>query len=165
VRKIKLEKYQSALNLAKSNLDRHLDKLVNEGLNIENEFLRDTLVEKIKNEIEKQVSNDTMHMRRMQSLWLKAEENDFDNRSLSRIINAYLERARPIVNPIRNRFKAQLSGKATQDKSEDVKMVKGKSGKISGDGKINMKLVDPRKIDYSQTSDDDILSGKIKLRS
>ena len=164
--KIATERYESALRLAKTNLDRHLDKQILDGLNIENEFLRDTLLEKVKEEIEKQISSDDSHMRRMQQHWRRAEQEGYSNKAISRIINAYLERARPIIPIVRNRLKnAALGKRAREEENDNVKMVRGRSGKApSNEGKINMKLVDPKKIDYSQTSDEDIFSGKVKMK-
>src|SRR6266496_4043845 len=109
--KIATEQYESALRLAKTNLDRHLDKQILDGLNIENEFLRDTLLEKVKEEIEKQISSDDSHMRRMQQHWRRAEQEGYSNKAISRIINAYLERARPIIPIVRNRLKNAALGK------------------------------------------------------
>lgn len=165
--RIAQQRFESALRTAKTNLDRNLDKQILEGLHIENEFVRDSLLEKIKNEVEQQISSDTGHLRRMQSLWKRAEQEGYDNKSLSRIISAYLERARPIIPIVRNRLRGiAIRGKSVDKGEDEVKLPRGRSGRApSGDGKINMKLVDPKKIDYSQTSDDDIMSGKVKLRS
>src|SRR5437870_1618000 len=171
---IRLDKYNSAYSTVLNSATRHIENAIAEGLdpnNTLNEFTRDTLVEKIRKEVESQVSNDQVHIRRMNSLWKRAEAEGYNRESLSRLISAYLERARPIIPSVRNKFRSiALKGRASsQQEVEEEKPLrianKGRSGRApDNDGKVRVRSVDSKKIDYRNTTDDDIFDGKIKLK-
>lgn len=170
--KIAARDYGVALNTCSTNLDRHLTKVISEGLDPKEElteFVRDQIVEKIKKEIEGQVSSDKSHLKKMQGLWSIAQKNGYDKNSLSRIISAYLERAKPIIPRLRNTYKSRALGRRVkeEEQQENIKIVKGgRSGNPpQRDGKIRLGSVDSKKIDYRNTSDEDLMSGKVKLRS
>ena len=169
------DKFTSAYNTCDTSVERHLDKAILEGLDPDgklNEFTRDTLVEKIKNEIKAQISKDNLHLKRMGSLWKRAEQQGFSRESLSSIVTAYLERARPVIPTVRNKFRSMaIKDRVTKDddensREESPKLVsRGRSGRApANDGKVNLKIADTRKIDYNKTSDDDIFNGKVSLK-
>jgi hypothetical protein len=169
------EKYNSAYSTCSTAVERHLDKMILQGLDPDgkmNEFTRDTLLEKIKDEVKSQVGKDQTHLKRMTSLWKRSAQQGFNRESLSSIVSAFLERARPVIPTVRNKFRSkaitQREARNDDDNSDkkNIKLVnKGRTGRSpSNDGKVNMKNVDPRKIDYRNTSDDDIFEGKIKLK-
>lgn len=171
--KAERERFVGALQLSKNSLDKHLDKLIGDNLdpkNVLTDFVKEQIIEKVKAGIEKQVTSDRSHMQRMGKLWEKAKEAGFDKQSLSRIVSAYLERAKPIIPRLRNTYKARAMGRKVveqDDNRESMRIVRGgKSGRApENDGKIKMRNVDARKIDYKQTSDADLMSGRVKLRS
>jgi hypothetical protein len=162
------EKFQGAYSIAATSVDKNLDKQILQGLDPDgklNEFVRDSLVEKIKKEVMGQIDQDQLHLRRMNSLWKRAQSEGYNRESLSRIVSAYLERARPIIPTVRNKFRSIAIGKGREREEESPKIVKGRSGRApANDGKINVRNVDSRKIDYRNTSDDDIFEGKVKLK-
>ncbi len=173
---IKVEKFNSAYGVCVTSVEKNLDKAILQGLDPDgkfNEFTRDTLVEKIKNEIKSQIDKDSLHARRMTSLWKRAEQSGYSRESLSSIVSAYLERARPVIPTVRNKFRSiAIKGKVTTDNNEEDNdrgpkiTTRGRSGRApSNDGKVNIRAVDSKKIDYRQTSDDDIFNGKVKLKA
>lgn len=170
---IRTEKFQGAYSIASNSVEKNLDKAILQGLDPDgkfNDFTRDTLVEKIKNDIKRQIDHDQLHIRRMTSLWKRAEQSGFNRESLSRIVTAYLERARPIIPTVRNKYRTiAIKGKQTDDSEDNDRgpriTTRGRSGRApSNDGKVNIKQVDTKKIDYRHTSDTDIFDGKAKLR-
>lgn len=171
---IRKEKFDSAYKVCDRSVETRLDKQILDGLDPDNklnEFTRDTLLEKIKNDVKNQITKDNLHMRRMTSLWKRAEATGFNRESLSSIVTAYLERARPIIPASRAKFRNMaIRGKAADhsesDDNKDVKIAnRGRTGRApANDGKVNLKAVDSKKINYRETSDDDIMSGKVKLR-
>ncbi len=110
----------------------------------------------------------------MTSLWKRAEAEGFNRESLSRIVSAYLERARPIIPTVRNKYKSiALKGKADVKEDNEGNPRKelkipssGKSGRAPhNEGKVNLRAVDTKKIDWNKTSDNDIFDGRVKLKA
>jgi hypothetical protein len=170
---IRQERFNGAYNVVNNSAEKNLDKAILQGLdpdNKMNEFTRDTLVEKIKNEVKKQIDKDTTHVRRMTSLWKRAEASGYSRENLSSIVSAYLERARPIIPVVRNKYRSIANkGRVREEPAEEESgpriVNRGRSGRApANDGKVNIKRVDPKKIDYRNTSDDDIFDGKVKLK-
>jgi len=172
---IRQEKFNGAYQVAVQSLERNLDKAILQGLDPDgklNEFTRDVLVEKIKNDVKSQIDKDQTHLRRMTSLWKRSEQQGFSRESLSSIVTAYLERARPIIPAARNKFRSiAIKGRTADKDDEDTNdkelrvVTRGRSGRApSNDGKVNLRNVDSRKIDYRKTSDADIFEGKVKLK-
>lgn len=168
---IAAEKYHNALSVATTSVERHLDKIIVDGLdpdNTMNEFTRDTLLEKIKNEVKQQVANDQLHVRRMNSLWKRAEQSGYSRENLSRIVAAYLERARSVIPTVRNKYRGiALKGRQRQTEQEEQERpirIRNSSGKPpSRDGR-QPRTAEPKKIDYKKTSDLDIMEGKLTLK-
>lgn len=169
--KLAKQAYQGAFATVSNSLEKHLNKTILNGLDPKeelSEFLRDSIVEKITKEIEKQLMADKAYMKRMGSLWTRAGQSGYDKTSLSRILSAYLERARPIIPRLQKEYKARALGRRVREEQPDnVRHIsKGRNGRTpNNDGKVDIKRVDTKKIDYKNTSDDDIMSGKVKLRS
>lgn len=169
---IKQEKFVGAYRICDTSVEKHLDKAILDGLDPDNkfnEFTRDILLEKIKNEVKEQIQKDTSHLKRMTSLWKRAEQSGYNRESLSRIVSAYLERARPIIPNVRAKIRSNaIKGTKDTGRTEDknIRLVnRGRTGRApDNDGKTNVRAVDPKKIDYKNTSDNDIFEGKVKLK-
>lgn len=173
---IKQEKFNNAYRIAFTTAMHNLDKQILNGLDPDNrfnDFTRDTLLEKIRYDVTTQIDKDTIHGKRMHSLWKRAEATGYSRESLSSIVSAYLERARPIIPVVRNRFRSiAIKGRqAANDDGEDMRekgpkiVSRGVAGKRApSDGKVNLKVADPKKIDYSKTTDQDIFEGRVKLK-
>ncbi len=171
---IATEKFQGAYQLASHSVERNMEKAILQGLDPDNkfnEFTRDTLIEKINKEVQNQMTKDTAHVKRMDSLWSRAAKEGYSRESLSRIVAAYLERARPIIPTVRNKFRSiAIKGRAsTEDTENEDKSIKiasrGRTGRSApNDGKVDLRRADPKKIDYRNTTDDDIFEGKVSLK-
>jgi hypothetical protein len=170
------EKFESAYRVAHSSVERNLDAQIRAGLDPDNrlsDFTKDALVEKIKRDVENQISADQNHLRKMTSLWKRSESTGYSRDSLSRIVSAYLERARPIIPSVRTQYRSRAIGRASEpDEQRSVEnrgpqlVRSGRTGRPpseSGRGG-SVKSADPRKIDYSKTSDEDIFEGRVKLK-
>jgi hypothetical protein len=171
------EKFAGAYRVAETSVERNLDKQILDGLDPDNrfnDFTRDNLLEKIKTEVKKQIEKDQSHLRRMSSLWKRSESTGYNRESLSRIVSAYLERARPIIPIVRNKYRGiAIKGKPanTTEELEERRsgsprvVTSGRSGRgAQRDGRSTVKAADPKRIDYSKTSDSDIFEGNVKLK-
>jgi hypothetical protein len=164
-----VEKYRSAYQICSTSVERHLDRIIGHGLDPDgklSEFTKDALIEKIKNEVKSQIDKDGLHARRMTSLWKRSQQSDYSRESLSSIVSAYLERARPIIPTIRSKFRALAGASSSDDTDVSVRIPRrGTSGRpAERDGKINLRAVDAKKIDYNKTTDADIFEGRVKLK-
>jgi hypothetical protein len=129
------------------------------------DFLKDTLVEKIAADVDGTVARDQKHMNIMRSLWNRAKDAGFTEEWKTRLVNAYLARALPILPGVRSRLIVEgTKGIIDSEKLPRTQTAKKKPAvKVSGSHSQTGK-VDSSKIDYSKTSDMDILNGKINLK-
>jgi hypothetical protein len=133
------------------------------------EFMKNTLVEKIAEEVGKQMSSDKTHMSLVNSLWARAKKAGYQGDWKSRILSAYLARAKSLVGPVRSRLVSEALGTTTDvgiKKAEKVAQINGR--KEPGQGGRNAleapKTYDAKKIDWSRTSEDDFLNDNITLK-
>lgn len=120
-----------------------------------NEFMREALAEKVIKELQDVIVEDKAHLTRMTSLWRRATKEAYNGESKARIVSAFLARAKQSMPSVVARIKAQAKPaiqRAVQEKG-DIPSQRSKSGGHS-----------PRpgaRIDYSRTTDMDILNGKV----
>lgn len=120
-----------------------------------NEFMRDALVEKVDKEIQKVLAADKAHVARMTSLWKKATKDGYSSEAKSRIISAYLTRAKQSMPSVVAKVKAQgkVDKKQTPESKGTVPSQSSKSGKSTQSGRV----------DYRRSSDLDILNDRAKF--
>lgn len=118
-----------------------------------NEFMRDALIEKVNKEVQKVLAADKAHIARMTSLWRKATKDGYSSEAKSRIISAYLTRAKQSLPSVISKVKAQ--GKVAKKTTPEDKGVPNRSG--SG-----RNTAPSGRVDYRRSSDLDILNGTEK---
>lgn len=141
----------------------------------------DTLKEKTKNalvadvlrDIDQEITGDQNHMNRVNRLWVNARRSSYANGHVSRITNAYLERAKQILPKLARRIREENNIKDDQKgtRSDDRRPVdrqdkpfpRPHSGGQSPKPKT-IRATNPRRIDWNRTSDEDILSGRANLK-
>lgn len=129
-------------------------------------FIKATIIDRIVADIGSQLESDKNHNRFMDSLWNSAKKNGRTDEDKSRIVSAYLARAKGLIPILRSKYVSEALGKtrlASDKKKEKVDRVKGRhgdgeSGRNSG---VRSPSYNPRSIDYRKTSDLDILNGNI----
>lgn len=131
------------------------------------DYMKDMLTERILIEVNKQMAVDKAHMNYMDDLWRKAAKSGFTSEWKSRITNAYLARARQLVPAVRTKVVSDATGmkirvatktRTTVEKSEQNRNAPARVNK-GGNGPLN-----PKSIDYSKTSDEDILNDNVTFR-
>jgi hypothetical protein len=128
------------------------------------EFVQDALVSKIMQELRETLNKDIEHRKSMTKLWTKAAQSGYTKEDRRQLISAFLARARKILPTIRNKYAKEVNAKIASRPTERVNSVRRRipeSGNPSGrsSGQPNSKHVD-----YSRTSDEDILNDRITLR-
>ena len=150
VNRFNAEKLQRAQRIVVSKIDEvlgaNLDKLVPK---MKNAFMREALVDKIKNECYKQLNDDDVHLGMINSMWKKALSANFDDDSIRNITRVALQRlAREVP-----RVYAKLAiGIPKEDKIDEKTN--------DGESKTPARLEKGKVIDWGRTNDMDALDGK-----
>lgn len=159
------ERYTVALSSAQTNCKSSLVKLIdNDKFDPQgalSPFIKKTIINSIIDEIGTQLTADKAHMRYMDTLWANAKRGDY--RDLSRIESAYLARAKDLVSSLRVKYISDAMGKRmTIAKGNKQKLQNIQSRKEGGSSGTPSKTGGKTgRIDYSKTSDDDILNDRI----
>lgn len=130
-------------------------------------FIEEMIIEKVVSDIGSQLSSDKGHLRYMDSLWEHAKRNGRTDSDKSRIISAYLARAKTLIPSLRSKYVSEALGKKVRDvssKREKISNIRertGASGRPSSSGNIHAN----KPIDYSKTSDSDILNDNVTYRN
>lgn len=126
------------------------------------------LSKQILDEVDATMSKDEAHMRFVNSLWAKAKGN-YTNEFKSKIISAYLERAKSLVPSIRRRVLADALGmtaeksreKLEQNQRTQQRREPGSQGRPAGN---STRVHNAKSIDWNKTSDMDLLNGNVTTK-
>lgn len=131
-------------------------------------FIKDTIVDHVVTDLGAQLSADKDHLKFMDSLWEKAKRNGRTDADKARIISAYLARAKSLIPTLRSKYVSEAMGHnvrrsaKSKEISERVESRRDSSvGRGSGARRENY---DPKSINYSKTSDSDILNDNITYK-
>ena len=132
-------------------------------------FIKETIVGKVLQEVDNQLVADKAHMKYMNSLWNKARENGFGDEWKSRIISAYLARAKSLVPATRAKFVSEAMGTSSRasgkrkeiEEKTRARREPGPGGRTSSE---RNGPVDAKNIDWSKTSDLDLLEDRVTFR-
>ena len=169
----KNERYSTFYNDVVQDSDKRINSLVMNGIDpkeVMTEGVKELVAERVIKEIGKTLASNSAHKNRMNSLWKKASAENFTSSWKTKIISAYIEAASEIMPKIRSSVRANVLG--IRDRQPDRNGVEredkiipkqsGSGGKTQFDG--NKKL-DPKKINWSKTSDLDLFNGNVTLKS
>lgn len=127
--------------------------------------VRKLLIKDIIDEVDSKITEDKPFMQKIRALHAKASQNGYTKEYKTRMISAYLGAFRALVGPIRQRVKTEALGKSAQpvaaSKKRFIPAGKGEQGPVTSAPTRGMS---PRAIDWSKTSDIDLLSDKVVLR-
>jgi hypothetical protein len=138
------------------------------GLDPKNTMLprmRDLIVRQGLDEIMGRMDKDNAHLAAMNNLWRRAAQSGLSAEAEEQLIRAWLSRARTLVGPVRRKLLAETIGgsEETNKRGKDLPP-RVPVSRDRGNARASLSNVDPRKIDYSKTSDEDILDGKVTTR-
>jgi len=168
------QRYNTFFGDVRVGIDRDVKNMINERGKVDpdkvfSEFIRDTIINKVQAEVDKQLAADKAHMKYMSSLWEKAKREGYSEEWKSRISSAYLARAKSLIPSIRAKLISEAMGTSSK-LSERAKEIAEKNGsrKESGTGgrpkSEHNGPVDARRVDWSRTSDMDLLNGNVTYR-
>jgi hypothetical protein len=137
--------------------------------NVFSKFIKTTITDRIIADLGDQLTSDKDHIRFMDSLWEKSKRNGRTEADKARIVSTYLARAKSLIPSLRSKYVSEALGQKTRvasDKKEKVEEINSRinSGSNGRGSNTNSKNYNPKSIDYSKTSDADILNDNIKYR-
>jgi hypothetical protein len=149
-------------NDVQTTLRSQVESMILKGLDPEHkltEFTRNKVLEATLAQVGAALESNPEHMALMNSLWNKALKSGLDPRHKASIIKAYISRAESLIPGIRAKIRAAALGMKTEPNKNPTRMTGGSSP--SGPSKAKL---DPKKIDWSKTSDLDVLNGAAKFK-
>jgi hypothetical protein len=130
-------------------------------------FIRQTIIDRVIQDIGSTLGSDDAHLKYMDSLWARARINGRTTNDKERIVNAYLNRARAMAPALRSKYVSEALGKRVRAAGEKVSKVQSIPGRTPNIGKTpsnGRTDYNPKQIDYRKTSDYDILNDDIKYK-
>ncbi|MGH7889985.1 MAG: hypothetical protein ACRENF_05485, partial [Thermodesulfobacteriota bacterium] len=155
-----LERYNEARSVihssGESKLKREIELALDESIKGRT---RKLITDAVYDEIGEALEADKGHMARMGSLWTRAAAAKFSGDHKSRIVSAYLARAKSLVPTVRKKIVLEVLGRKTQSNPERLPP---SGAPVRMGGKDIPKAKD---IDWSKTSDLDFLRGNYTKKS
>jgi hypothetical protein len=124
-------------------------------------LIRKYVMKEIREELDRQLAADPDHIRLMKSLWKKAEDSGYSKDSKTKILSAYLARAKSLVPAIRAKAVSEATGTKLRTQPP-LRREPGSSGRSSRGGSRGP--IDPKQVDYRKTSDMDLLNDNITYK-
>ncbi len=119
-------------------------------------FLKASVIDKTMRDVQELMDEDSRFNRAMDGLLDKARRGGYKNEFKTRMIGTFLGRATQLIGPIRKRYLRQALGKIDKGTKPPMRRQVGEgSAGAKGGGEINAS-----QIDFSQSSDMEILDGK-----
>jgi hypothetical protein len=122
---------------------------------------RRALVEQIVSETRRALHGDAQYNRQINSLWRRAAQAGHSRESIPRIVATFLGGAKSTMPTIRARV---VAGALKEKGITPAGVGRDTGGTRTSSPVRSGKVVSPRQIDYSRTSDLDILSDKVTLK-
>jgi hypothetical protein len=147
-------------------LERIADRGITDPENKLNGFTRKAITKEALAELDEKLGEDQQLANTLRQLWRRATVGGFTKEHKEAILNAHLSRAKQLLPGIRNRMVAEalgqkVAGKNNHKQKRDIPSGgRGAAGGVRG----NAARLDPKKIDWGKTSDEDLLAGKITTR-
>ena len=131
------------------------------------EFMVNTIVDRVINDLGDQLNADKAHLKFMDSLWASAKKNGRKDEDKSRIISAYLARVKSIIPQLRSKYVSEALGKrirSSEQKKKKVASIQDRNNGGSSRESRSSGFNPSKKIDYSKTSDIDILNDNVNYK-
>ena len=163
----KQERYTTFYNDVVQDSNSRLESMVKNGLDpkdLMSDKMQQMVTREIISEIDKILTSDRSHTSRMNSLWKKAGESNFARENKARILNAYLGRAKELLPTIRSKVRNAALGTKQINKDKVKDRTEPKGGGNGSRSSSSSKNIDSKNIDWSKTTDLDVIRGNITYR-
>lgn len=124
------------------------------------DFLRRTISKEIFDGVDKVMQSDEKHLKTIRSLYKQAESAGYNSDWKGRIISAYLSRAKQALAGVKSKALREAGLKSSEIKKEVRRLSPETSSRKSSSSTNKGEGIDWNKVDYSKTTDRDILNDK-----
>lgn len=142
--------------------------LILDGLDPDNAYgedLREMMVERILKQVQTALRDDPSHTALMDSIWAKTKQDGFNRRWKASLVSAYLARAKAVMPAVRTKVRSGVMGGKESTRKPGPGKTEPIEGAVStGRGERITRPVDANKVDWSKTSDLDMLEGRVTLK-
>jgi hypothetical protein len=152
-----------------STSERLLRKALTKGLDPNNalpDFVKESIVNAAVDRIGQAMDKDEAHLKVINDLWARAQKTGFSKEAKSKLIAAWIGRAKPLVGPTRRKL-VQSAIEKQEGKTSNKEVHRRKHIRTGGKGKPDAEGFRPKSakdVDWTKTSDLDILEGKATQR-
>lgn len=158
------DRFMSAVQSIMPSVEENLKSVLLNGLKSLTTFERKAVLKDARREIDEALKNDKAFQKSLDHLWGRAKSEKYSDASKERIKQAWLSRARQIAPSIRNRLaKEALDARRSAERTTNNEEQKKRTFPGQGGRDVRVprsRVLDPKKIDWSKTSDMDILNSK-----
>lgn len=123
------------------------------------DFIKDKITNEIIRQANAQLDKDQSHMSMMQDIWNKVKRSNLSPAYKERLVTAYMNNVSDLIPAIKTKVIGDAMGKKTDKKTIIKRPSDGGTDKTGGSGKI-----DPNKVDWDKTSEEDYLNHKITYK-
>lgn len=151
-------RFKEAQSVVESEIDKKMREWAAQGLDGVSPTAKKLIGDAVIREVDGILAKDQNHLTTVKGLWKKASNSGFSPEIIARISSTYLARAKDLVPTIKNKYKAELvpqKNSKTDEKSQPSSGDKSKSSKGP---------IDPKLVDFRNTSDEDLIAGKFTPR-
>lgn len=166
-RQFEVRKFESTVSEVGNSCDKVLAKEVEASIDPNDKmtpYTRTKAVQDVLNKVAEKLNTNIRHKSVMSNLWKKAARAGYPEAMRKEIRNAFLASARQMLPQARLEVRQEIF-KNGSSKTEKKKGKVIPAGRVpSGSTTKSVKHTDPKMIDWSKTSERDILEGKITLK-
>lgn len=169
------ERYTTFLNDVTQTSNSQITSLIENGLDPKNAMpsgMKRLIVREVAEEISKVLGANSTHKSKMNSLWKKAGDGNFQSNWKSKILSAYLEAAEEVMPRIRSKIRAEALGirerRPENNGDKDNRRREPKSTVSNGRSSNSQnkgKELNAKNIDWKKTSDIDLFNDKVTMKS
>lgn len=125
-------------------------------------FTRSAIIREVEDKVGLELAQDQLYNNQMNQLWRAAIRNNFRPEVKTRVIQAFLARARPSARKIASEIIKEALPTSSRVKVDPST----RKAQIGGNAPKTQKVsnISPKQINYNETSDEDILNDRVVLR-
>jgi hypothetical protein len=157
------KKFRDTANYISNEVHRIMIGLASKDIDVErnlSKFVRDQIAEEVVRRVDQQLTKDSAHVQIMSARWKRCKQNGYSDDERSKLIAAYLARAKSLIGPVRDKVKKEALGESLGKESREERIKKSvveKEVPLSSSGR--REISDKNKKEYRKMTDLEILSS------
>ncbi len=138
--------------------------------NVLSKFVRTSLLKEVIAQVNQQMLADSIFQKQVQTLWVNSKRSGYSDEYKTRLISAFLARAKGLVPSIRAKLVSEALGTTSKIHGKQGEILeRSNSRKETGSSGRDVrqngnKTYDPKQIDWSKTSDADLFDDNVTFK-